>query len=107
MTECSSRFEKLLCKVQSLSHLEKKSLLEKMVKLQEEAGELAEAILIHEKSSGSGYKESSEQSIENEAVDIILVALDIFFTMSRDMTTLEELLTSKCAKWERHQLKKD
>lgn len=107
MTECSSRFEKLLEKIQSLSSKEKKSLLEKTLKLQEEAGELAEAVLIHTKASGSQYKESSEQAIENEAVDIILVALDIFFSLSPDVATLEKLLSSKCGKWEKHQLKKD
>ena len=105
MTECLSRYEALLLEIKTLSLKEKKSLLEKTLKLQEEVGELAEAVLIHKKASGSTYKPSNSLSIQKEAVDILLVTLDIFFCLSPDLDLLLDLLTKKSKKWKKHQIK--
>ena len=105
MTECLSRYEALLAEIKTLSLKEKKGLLEKTIKLQEEVGELAEAVLIHKKASGSQYKARKSLSIEKEAVDILLVTLDIFFSLSPDLDLLEDLLSKKSRKWKKHQTK--
>ena len=107
MTECSSPCKEILERIKALSRKEKKDLLERTVKLQEEVGELAEAVLIHSKASGSQYKKAADKDIESEIADILLVSLDIFFSLSKDTDLLAELLMKKCQKWEKHQLKKD
>ena len=105
MTECLSPYEALLCQIKTLSLKEKKGLLEKTIKLQEEVGELAEAVLIYKKASGSIYKTCKPLCIEKEAVDILLVTLDIFFSLSPDLDLLHNLLSKKSKKWKKHQIK--
>lgn len=107
MTECSSPYNEILEKIRELSRKEKKGLLEKTVKLQEEVGELAEAILIRTKTAGSQYKKTAEKAVESEIADILLVSLDLFFSLTQDTHLLAELLIKKCQKWEKYQLKKD
>jgi len=51
----------ILSTIQQLSKQEKKTLLERMVKLQEEAGELANEVLISQKASGSERKKKSKK----------------------------------------------
>lgn len=105
MTECSSQFDFVLDKIIAISKKEPKTILEKAIKLQEELGELSEAILIQNRSSGSSYKNNKSQALESETVDIIIVALDIFFTLTEDKKLLLELLEDKSKKWEENQSK--
>lgn len=93
-----------LDEIRTLSLEEKKSLLERTVKLQEETGELAQAVLIAAKLSGSQYKTSSKEAVKEESVDVILVALSIFFFEGGTPQELETLLKTKSAKWKQHQM---
>jgi NTP pyrophosphatase (non-canonical NTP hydrolase) len=95
--------EKILQEIEQLSLNEKKSLLEKMVKLQEECGELAQEVLIHSKSSGSQHKEIGADGIKGECIDVILVALSIFFKEGGDVEECLALLNLKASKWKKHQ----
>ncbi len=88
-------------KIQKLSLEEKKNLLERTIKLQEETGELAEQVLIAHKSSGSQYKKSSKDAIKEEAADVTLVALSIFFLEGGTPKELEKILKAKIAKWKK------
>lgn len=88
-------------KIQKLSLEEKKNLLERTIKLQEETGELAEQVLIAHKSSGSQYKKSSKSAIKKEAADVTLVALSIFFLEGGTPKELEKILQEKAAKWKK------
>ena len=87
--------------IEKLSLAEKKSLLERTVKLQEEAGELAEQVLIASKASGSQYKKSQRNAIKQEAVDVTLVALSIFFLEGGTPSELSKIVKSKAAKWKK------
>jgi len=91
--------------IEKLSKQEIKTLLQRAVKLQEEVGELAQEILIHEKASGSQYKDSGADGILGECVDITLVALSIFFAAGGTKAELSETLERKSQKWAKHQLK--
>lgn len=93
----------MMNKLKQLSLKEKKTLLEKMVKLQEEVGELAQEVLIHEKSSGTHYKTAKDENILDESVDVILVALSIFFSQGGTIETYRSLLKKKSVKWEKFQ----
>ena len=92
--------------IEKLSKQEIKTILERAVKLQEEVGELAQEILVHHKASGSQYKKASEDGIQGECVDVILVALSIFFKSGGSQESLCTLIDKKGAKWAKHQLPK-
>ncbi|MBI2809627.1 MAG: hypothetical protein HYX67_02185 [Candidatus Melainabacteria bacterium] len=85
--------------IQKLSLAEKKTLLERMVKLQEETGELAEQVLIAAKASGTQDKKKAD--IKHESVDVALVALSIFFLDGGTPDELKKVLKTKMAKWKR------
>lgn len=91
----------ILNTIHTLSKQEKKTLLERMVKLQEEAGELANEVLIAEKASGSERKKSQKKGIRNEAIDVVLVALSIYFQQGTTLSDLEEDLQLKVQKWKK------
>jgi NTP pyrophosphatase (non-canonical NTP hydrolase) len=86
-----------------LSMSEKKKLLERFAKLSEENGELAQEILIASNAFGSQHKKAGKDGIVGEAVDVILVALSIFFCAGGSPEELAEIAKQKCAKWEAHQ----
>ncbi|MBS0603597.1 MAG: hypothetical protein JSS60_01015 [Verrucomicrobia bacterium] len=94
-----------LSEIQKLSLKEKKNLLERTIKLQEETGELAEQVLIAAQSSGSHYKKSAKDGIQHEAIDVALVALSIFFLEGGTPSQLEKAMKAKMAKWKRFQKK--
>ena len=87
--------------IQKLSLEEKKNILERTIKLQEETGELAEQVLIAQQSSGSQYKTSTKEAIKEEAADVILVALSIFFLEGGTPAELGKVVDSKAAKWKK------
>ncbi len=92
---------KILETIHKLSLKEKKSLLERMVKLQEECGELANEVLIAQAAPGSQRKKSQKKGIEKETVDVILVALSIYFQQGSGLSDLEKALKAKAAKWQK------
>lgn len=89
--------------IKQLSLAEPKTLLERMVKLQEECGELAQEVLIHSKSSGSKHKQMGQDGIKGEAVDVVLVGLSLFFSQGGDIEELNVISGKKCEKWKQHQ----
>ncbi|MES2504427.1 MAG: hypothetical protein V4534_06060 [Myxococcota bacterium] len=91
--------------IQRLSSVEQKTLLQRIVKLQEEVGELAQEVLIHEKASGSQHKSHGPDGILGECIDITLVALSIYFAQGGDIEMLHKQSETKCAKWEKNQIR--
>jgi len=90
-------------KIEQLSHDEPKKIIERMVKLQEECGELAQEVLIEHKASGSLHKKSGVDGIRGESVDVIMVALSIFFKAGGTFNELENCIASKLEKWQKYQ----
>lgn len=74
-----------------------------MVKLQEEVGELAQEVLIDQKASGTQHKSEGPDGIKGECVDVILVALSIYFSQSGNEVEFEKHAEQKCLKWEKYQ----
>ncbi|MEI6789565.1 MAG: hypothetical protein WCK42_00080 [Myxococcaceae bacterium] len=89
--------------IKKLSLQDQKTLLQRMVKLQEEAGELAQEVLIDEKASGSLHKEAGSDGILGECVDVVLVVLSIYFSKGGNEADLEKYIEYKCSKWEKNQ----
>ncbi|MBH1988426.1 MAG: hypothetical protein I8H75_00600 [Myxococcaceae bacterium] len=91
--------------IQKLSLQEPKTLLQRMVKLQEETGELAQEVLIAQNASGTQHKTAGADGIAGECVDIVLVALSIYFSQGKSPQDLAEYTQKKLEKWQHHQSK--
>jgi len=91
--------------IRNLSLKEPKTLLERFAKLSEECGELATELLIEMKASGSRHKKPGEDGIVGEAIDVMLVAISIYFCAGGSMENLALLAHQKCNKWQRFQNK--
>lgn len=90
-------------KIYDLTKADPKSLQERALKLSEEAGELAQAVLSVTRASGSAYKNHSLADVREEAVDAAIVALALLAHASSSReeyeAELDRLMTLKCAKW--------
>ncbi|QDG75733.1 MazG-like family protein [Labrenzia sp. PHM005] len=89
--------------IYELTQLDGKSLQERTLKLSEESGELAQAVLTVTKAPGSTYKNHSLADVREEAADAAIVALSILAqTCSSEAefsAELDRLMGAKCAKW--------
>lgn len=86
-----------------LSRSDPKTLQERTLKLCEEAGEVAQAVLSATGAPGSGYKGLTLLDVREEAVDAAIVALAILAQACPDEETFDaewqRLVREKCAKW--------
>lgn len=86
-----------------LTQQDPKSLQERTLKLGEEAGELAQAVLSATGASGSTYKGLSLADVREEAVDAAIVALSILAQTCENeaqfQSEMAQLFENKCAKW--------
>lgn len=89
--------------IQQLAKKEPKNPQEMGLKLCEEAGEVAQAILSYTQTSGNQYKQLSSEDVKEECIDTMLVAASLYFKMPG--SSKEELMTileTKMGKWERY-----
>lgn len=89
--------------VRDLSLKESKTQAERLMKLMEESGELAVEIGIRQNISGFKHKQEGKDGVKGEAVDILLVALSIFFKDGGTVEDLSALALKKCERWRAHQ----
>jgi len=82
-----------------LSKNNPKSLIEIGLKLSEESGELAEAILSYEQVNGSTYKNGSIEDVKQESVDVVMVALSAFYKVGGTTKEFTKILEEKTEKW--------
>lgn len=86
-----------------LTQQDPKTLQERALKLAEEAGELAQAVLTVTKAPGSTYKTHTMEDVREEAVDAAICALSILAQASASReefeAELDRLMKVKCAKW--------
>ena len=104
----NKRNRKLLKK---LSLLDKKNLVEASLKLTEEVGEVAEAVLSNTKVHGCEYKTKTPEDIVEEVTDVIIVAMSILHKLKKQtdnefdgIYTVEDAFSAtmfkKLTKWE-------
>ena len=89
--------------IKELALKEPKTMPERMLKLLEECGELAQEVGINQNLSGFKHKENGADGISGECIDIMLVALSIFFQNGKSEEDLSSLVKEKCSKWQKHQ----
>ncbi|MEP3049143.1 MAG: MazG-like family protein [Roseibium sp.] len=89
--------------IYELTQLDQKTLQERTLKLAEEAGELAQAVLSVSRAPGSTYKDHSMDDVREEAADAAIVALSILAQSCSSTeefnAELDRLMVLKCAKW--------
>jgi len=100
-----SSIEDALERIRSLSLSEKKDLMHRTIKAQEELGELSEAVLAVVDAPGMAYKNLGRENVKEEACDVLQVVLSICFIMGMDIPDIASLLLLKADKWEKHQSK--
>lgn len=91
----------ILKQIEEVDKIEPKTLSEKVLKATEEIGELAEAVLSSNKSSGCGYKNKNKQDILEESVDLAIVAISV----ALEVGTTEEItqeFEKKISKWKKN-----
>ena len=97
-----NNFDELFTWIGFLNKEEDKSTTQKALKLSEEVGEVAEAVLSYSDAPGCGYKGKTHKDVLEEAADVIIVAA----SLALDVGNKEELLdtlSKKCNKWESKQ----
>ena len=88
--------------IQKLTLIDKKSLLERALKLSEEVGEVSEAVLSYSNSNGCGYKNKSKEDVIEECLDVIIVASSMIIQSCDNNINLEEvqaIYKKKLDKW--------
>lgn len=90
--------------IYELTQTDPKTLQERALKLSEEAGELAQAVLSATGAPGSAYKGQDFADVREEAVDAAIVALSVLAQASESREAfeaeLDRLMVEKCAKWQ-------
>lgn len=90
-------------RVKRVSKLETKNLVERGLKLNEEAGELAAEILRYKGLKGSKGRSKEEilYDLHLEAVDCLLMAMDILNHTGADEERINKIIDSQLEKWEK------
>lgn len=88
-------------KLKKASRLEKRTLLARGMKLFEESGECAAEILKLKGLKGSKEKSKEEvlYDLHSEAVDTLIMALDILYYTKASEKRINEILDSQLNKW--------
>ncbi len=89
----------LLKYIAELSSADRKNLSQKVLKLMEEAGELAKAALPYDHAFATNHRFVTPEKILEEAVDSILVALSIPYTLGFDDEDIANMMKKKADFW--------
>ena len=93
--------------IKDLSIKDKKTLSQKGLKLAEEVGELARAILPYDSAPGTNHRFSDREQILEEIVDVYLSNISISHSLGFTDEEVNEMLNKKSKKWAQLQLKED
>lgn len=89
----------LLAYVKSLSLADKKTITQKVLKLMEEAGELAKVALPFDNAFATNHRFVTSQRMLEESVDSMLVALSVIYSLGYDDQDMETMLKKKADYW--------
>ena len=92
---------KLLENIKTLSIKNGKSIEQICLKLSEETGECSQALLSYVEAEGSVYKGLGSQDVKEECIDVIMVAISLFYKLGGNNEELVDLLSEKMEKWQK------
>lgn len=93
--------------IKDLSIKDKKTLSQKGLKLAEEVGELARAILPYDSAPGTNHRFSDREQILEEIVDVYLTNISIAHSLGFTDEEMNDMLNIKSKKWAELQLKEE
>ena len=93
--------------IKDLSIKDKKTLSQKGLKLAEEVGELARAILPYDSAPGTNHRFSDREQILEEIVDVYLTNISIAHSLGFTDEEMNDMLNEKSKKWAELQLKEE
>lgn len=93
--------------VRELSLLDKKNLSQKALKLGEEVGELAKAVLPYDNAFGTNHRFVTPAAILEEVADTMLVALSIAYSLGYTDEDLDQEMRRKADYWAELQSRED
>src|SRR5690348_15839903 len=88
-------------KIQELTRLDKKDVFQKCLKLMEEAGELAQAVLSNQKAPTCEYKGLDKIDVGREVADTIICAMAVGFMNDLTADQLNTFIWEKLDSWEK------
>lgn len=90
----------ILATLSRLSERDPKTLTQLALKVAEEAGELAQAVLCLEQAPGTWHRGKTTCDVQEEATDVLLCAWTILVRSEISPASLEALVRSKAEKWQ-------
>ncbi len=93
--------------IKNLSIKDKKTLSQKGLKLAEEVGELARAILPYDSAPGTNHRFSDREQILEEIVDVYLTNISIAHSLGFTDEEMNDMLNRKSKKWAELQVKEE
>lgn len=93
----------LLAEIFKTAEKEQKNEQQLVLKLMEEVGETAQALLASQKAPGSEYKKLTTEDVQEEVADTLLVAFTLLHKLGTSSEQLQTLLETKLAKWQAKQ----
>lgn len=99
------KFHEVLLNIKSLTEidLKRKSVFELLASMGEEVGEFSRELKIEERTYGNEYKKPGDENSRDEAVDMIICALSLYFARNGNTGDLGAMINKKLAKWEKCQ----
>lgn len=97
----------LLTYVKALSLADKKTITQKVLKLMEEAGELAKVALPFDNAYATNHRFVTRQRMLEESVDSMLVSLSVIYSLGFDDQDMETMLKKKADYWAELQSRED
>jgi NTP pyrophosphatase (non-canonical NTP hydrolase) len=97
--------KKLLDFIRHLSIEDKKTLSQKALKVSEECGELAKAVLPYDNAPGTNHRFIDKKSILEEVSDVLLTAISIAYSLNYTDEDIQDMLEEKSIKWQELQNK--
>lgn len=98
---------KLLDYIQQLSKRDKKTLSQKALKVSEEAGELAKAVLPYDSAYATRHRFVDKTKILEEICDTILASISLAYDLDFSHDDIEEMIDFKSEKWQKLQVAED
>lgn len=93
----------LLAEIFQTAENEQKNEQQLVLKLMEEVGETAQALLSSQKAPGSEYKKLTTENVQEELADTLLVTFALLHKLGTSSEQLQDLLEMKLAKWQAKQ----
>jgi NTP pyrophosphatase (non-canonical NTP hydrolase) len=92
--------DELVLAAREISLDDHKTLTQLSLKVAEECGELAEAVLSYTEAPGNKYKGLAVEHVAEEAVDTMIVAWAVLFKIGVSDSAIATLVRRKLTKWD-------